>query len=337
MAECVSKLGTKPYMISALGFDMAGNLLLEHWKYSGLSIQGIRRCDNIETPVVFNIFDSRGELAAGVASVESIEKFLTPEWIRQFECNIRSAPIMMIDANLYPSSLEASCQMAAEHDIPVWFEPVSVSKSRRVASVAKYITFVSPNEDELIAMANSLSSTESFSPIKISNTETTETLFQILKPSISVLLENGIKVVAVTLGPQGVFLCSKSWPSFKKVRLNRKNPYGFSSKLYKNVASACPKDQFFSGPNTVPFAVHFPAIPASVVRLTGAGDCFVGGTLASICAGLNIFQSVAVGIASAKCSVEDESNVPSDFCLTKITDDARSAYFGAPTAIVLLD
>lgn len=28
VAECVSKLGTKPYMISAVGLDMAGNTLM---------------------------------------------------------------------------------------------------------------------------------------------------------------------------------------------------------------------------------------------------------------------------------------------------------------------
>lgn len=36
----MSKLGAKPYMISALGLDMAGNILLEHWKSAGLSIEG---------------------------------------------------------------------------------------------------------------------------------------------------------------------------------------------------------------------------------------------------------------------------------------------------------
>jgi len=28
VAECMSKLGAKPYMISALGFDMAGKILI---------------------------------------------------------------------------------------------------------------------------------------------------------------------------------------------------------------------------------------------------------------------------------------------------------------------
>ena len=42
------------------------------------------------------------------------------------------------------------------------------------------------------------------------------------------------------------------------------------------------------------------------VRLTGAGDCLVGGKLASICAGLNFMQSVAFGIAAARAAVEAE-------------------------------
>lgn len=89
------------------------------------------------TAVVCSIFDNSGEVVAGVASVEVIEKFLTPEWINLFKYNICSAPVLMVDANLSPHALEASCKMAAESGIPVWFEPVSVAKSRRVASVVK--------------------------------------------------------------------------------------------------------------------------------------------------------------------------------------------------------
>ena len=65
-------------------------------------------------------------------------------------------------------------------------------------------------------------------------------------------------------------------------------------------------------------AVHFPALPASVVRLTGAGDCLVGGMLASICVGLNLMPSVAVGIAAAKAAVEAETSVPNAFSLASI-------------------
>ena len=65
-------------------------------------------------------------------------------------------------------------------------------------------------------------------------------------------------------------------------------------------------------------AVYFPALPTSFVRLTRAGDYLVGGMLASICPGLNLMQSVAVGIAAAKAAVEAETSVPTAFSLASI-------------------
>ncbi|XP_020426014.1 uncharacterized protein LOC18766349 isoform X2 [Prunus persica] len=328
VAECISKLGAKPFMISALGLDMPGNLLLEHWKSSGLSTEGIWKHQNIETPVVCNVLDVSGELAAAVASVEAIEKFLTPEWIQQFKYNIRSAPVLMIDANLNLSALKASCQLAAECKIPVWFEPVSVVKSRRISSVVKYVTFASPNEDELVAMANNLSGGNVYCPIERNNSRkkcSTETLFHMLKSAVWVLLEKGIKIVVVTVGSDGVFLCSRGGPSLKQ--------YASNGELFNTVTASCPSNLFSSPPDSERssflFAVHFPALPASVVRLTGAGDCLVGGTIASICAGLDVMQSLAVGIAASKAAVEAETNVPSVFNLAAIADDARSVYSAA--------
>ncbi|KAM1006322.1 hypothetical protein ACFX14_003160 [Malus domestica] len=336
VAECMSKLGAKPFMISALGLDMAGNLLLEHWKSSGLSMEGILKHQNVETPVVCNILDVHGEVAAGVASVEALEKFLTSEWIQQFKYSICSAPMLMIDANLNLSALKASCQLAAESKIPVWFEPVSVAKSRRINSISKYVSFASPNEDELVAMANALSGGNVFSPIERDSSRnqcSTETLFHMLKPAIWVLLEKGIKIVVVTVGSNGVFLCSKGGPSFMRTVCKGNKPYVSNAELFNTVTASCPSNTFSnpsdSDKSSFLFAVHFPALPASVVRLTGAGDCLVGGTVASICAGLDVMQSLAVGIAASKAAVEAEANVPRVLNLVAIADDAKLVYSAA--------
>ncbi|KAK4340319.1 hypothetical protein RND71_041781 [Anisodus tanguticus] len=334
VADCISKLEARPFMISAIGFDMAGNMLLEHWESAGLSIEGIQRHQNIETAVVCHIFDEKGEVAAGVAHIESIEKFLTPRWIEKFKCKISSTPILMVDANLNSSSLEASCQLAAQFNTPVWFEPVSVAKSRRVASIVQYITFASPNEDELVAMANAISGRDIFQPIRHSSTKLSkESFFQMLKPAMWVLLDKGVGIVVVTLGSEGVLLCSKAKSNLQKLAFKgNQRPY-FNKQLYEAVNAVCPRDQLYGASNfgriSNPFAVHFPALPASVVRLTGAGDCLVGGMIASLCAGLDVMQSVAVGIAAAKVVVEVESNVPDEYCLAKLADDARSVYSGA--------
>ncbi|KAI9122715.1 hypothetical protein K1719_006555 [Acacia pycnantha] len=333
IAECMSKLGAKPDMISAVGLDMAGNLLLEQWKSAGLSTEGILKDSNIETPVVCNIFDVNGEVAAGVASVEAIEKYLTPDWILHFKSTIHHAPLLLVDANLNLPSLQASCKIAADSECPVWFEPVSVTKSKRITSIVKHVTYTSPNEDELIAMANALLGADAFHPLKANHNLSALSLFHMLKPAIWVLLEKGIKVVVLTLGSKGLILCSKGGPGPIRSRLKKTTQSGSGEKLYETIMQKCPPNRCFgvSDPDKSSHlsAVHFPSLPASVVRLTGAGDCLVGGTLTSLCAGLDIMQSVSVGIAVAKAAVEAEANVPSVISLDAVAYDAKTVYSGA--------
>ncbi|KAJ9128908.1 hypothetical protein P3X46_034349 [Hevea brasiliensis] len=196
------------------------------------------------------------------------KKFVTPEWILQSKCNISSVSVLLVDANLISPALEAACQVAIKYNIPVRFEPVLVAKSTRITTVVNNVTSASPNEDELIVMANALSCGNMFHPIEKDNSKnrSTESSFQILKSAILVLLEKGIKVVVVTLAAYGV-------------NLERTKKYGISRWLYDIVASSCPSSKFLGAMQAQGsshlFAVHFPALPSSVVRLTGAGDCLV--------------------------------------------------------------
>ncbi|MBA0814950.1 hypothetical protein Gohar_020741, partial [Gossypium harknessii] len=88
-----------------------------------------------------------------------------------------------------------------------------------------------------------------------------------LKPAIWLLLEKGVKILVLTIGSDG---------------------------LFENMTSSCPSNLYSDSkvlersPNFL--AVHFPALPASVVRLTGAGDCLVGGMIASLSTGLDVMQ-----------------------------------------------
>ncbi|KAK3420824.1 hypothetical protein EUGRSUZ_G01900 [Eucalyptus grandis] len=332
----MSKLGGKPFFISAVGLDMAGNHLLEHWRSTGRPIEGILQTQDITTAVVCCVLDPNGEVAAGVASFESIEKFLTAEWIQQFRYEISSAPVVMVDANLNDHALEASCRLAAGDNIPLWFEPVSVAKSKKIASIVKYVTYVSPNEDELFAMADALSPGKLCGLSERYRSEKNclaESHINMLKPAIVLLLENGIKIVVVTIGARGVFLCSKEGSILTRAVVEKPQCLGISSELHKLISSDCPSQKFhdakhIEGTSRL-FALHLPGLPASVKKLTGAGDCLVGATLASICEGLNIIQAISVGIAAAKATVEADSNVPLTFDLVGVADDARSVYSAA--------
>ncbi|XP_042427941.1 uncharacterized protein LOC122015230 isoform X6 [Zingiber officinale] len=329
IAECMCKLGARPFMISVVGLDMAGEMLLRYWKSAGLSTEGILQEKSIATPVVTNIFDSYGELAAGVASVDAVEKFLTPYFVQQFQSYICSAPVLLLDANLHPQSLEFACRIAAGSGIPVWFEPVSVKKSTRISSIVNYITYASPNEIELIAMANSLLPEKEFKfqlDPNGSKMHSVESLFQMLKPAISFVLCKGIKCLVVTLGQAGVFLCFRDWPQCKIQDLKSSKLASFSSMPHAIVDE---------GQLGVEFqAYHFPALNSSVVNPTGAGDCLVAGVIASICSGLDLMRSVAIGIAVAKAAVESKTNVPAEFNMKDLAGEAESILSGVKHLLV---
>ncbi|KAM3402316.1 hypothetical protein ACQJBY_006306 [Aegilops geniculata] len=290
---------------------------------------------DVTTPVVSNVFDGNGELFAGVASVQAVETFLTPSWIYQFYHRISTAPLLMLDANLSPESLQAACKIAYESGVPVLFEPVSVVKSSRIAPIAQHITCTSPNEIELIAMANALSTPGKYNFVKLeqcsNKAESVDYLFEMLSPAMFFLLEKGIKLLLVTLGSNGVFICCREHVNFMKDQ-KRCKVTPFSTQLLEKLEgcslSSMPVNLSREGSSRT-CVFHLPATSASVVSLTGAGDCLVGGFLSSLCGGLDIMQSVAVGIAVAKASVESEANIPANFSAASIADEARRTLLSA--------
>ncbi|XP_051209016.1 pseudouridine kinase isoform X3 [Lolium perenne] len=225
--------------------------------------------------------------------------------------------------------------VAYESGVPVLFEPVSVVKSSRIAPIAEHITCTSPNEIELVAMANALSTPGKYKFVKLdqcnNNMEAVDYLFEMLSPAMFFLLEKGIKLLLVTLGSNGVFICCKEHVNIVKDQ-QKCNMTTFSSQLLEKLegcfAPSMPVNLSGEGSSRT-CVFHLPATSASVISLTGAGDCLIGGVLSSLCGGLNIMQSVAVGIATAKASVESEANIPANFSAASIADEARRTLLSA--------
>jgi hypothetical protein len=74
-------------------------------------------------------------------------------WIRKFEGDISAAPLVLVDANLDAASVALVAEMASGAGVPVWFEPVSVTKAVRGACCLRHLAIVSPNQAELRAMS----------------------------------------------------------------------------------------------------------------------------------------------------------------------------------------
>lgn len=173
-------------------------------------------------------------------------------------------------------------------------------------------------------MANALSPSVKYNLRKLDQckdkAEAVKYLFEMLSPAMFFLLEKGMKLLIVTLGTNGVFICCKTHTNFMNDQ-RKCQQMPFSTQLLERLdgcfSSNTPLNFRKSTSGTCVF--HLPAMPASVVSLVGAGDCLIGGVLSALCGGLDFMRSVAVGVAIAKASVESEANIPDSFSAASVS------------------
>ena len=164
------------------------------------------------------------------------------------------------------------------------------------------LTYVSPNEAEVVAMAMGAD----YNPIDVLNQTNVNndphSLIHCLEPYILKLLQRGIIYVVLTLGEHGVVLCSK-----KQCHIDSEGEKMRGDAIQSN--NLC--------------YLHFTALQASIVSLSGAGDCFVAGTLTALSLHKRMASSVAFGIAVARQTIQSELNVPSELLRQ---EDLRGKY-----------
>ena len=322
-----------PFLLSAVGDDLAGGALLEAWRKLGrVSAAGVRVNAGATTPTVAAVLDAGGEVAAAVADCDTVEASLDAPWIQAHAARIATARVVVLDGNCAPAALAAAVAAARapndssssprreeKHASPlVWFEPVSVAKAVRVieAGVAREVDVVSPNLAELRAMAraarrasgrNKRAETENESPEPPPAAAAADAV-ALARDDVDALLDAGIGNVVLTLGALGVALCRREGDE---------------------------REKRASGSERAPFAcTHVPALPpnAGVRSLVGAGDALVAGSAAALAAGHDLAYAVAFGAAAARRAVETDANVPSSgVSFAALAADARDAAAAATT------
>lgn len=70
---------------------------------------------------------------------------------------------------------------------------------------------------------------------------------------------------------------------------------------------------------------HFKALSASVLNVSGAGDCLVAGSLAGLLDGKPAEYAIKVGLAAACRAVESSYNVPKKMTFLSVAHEARRA------------
>ena len=100
-----------PFLLSAVGDDLAGVALLEAWRKLGrVSTAGVRVRAGAATPAVAAVLDAGGEVAAAVADCDTVETSLDVSWIQAHAARIAAARVVVLDGNCAPAARKPSRQ-----------------------------------------------------------------------------------------------------------------------------------------------------------------------------------------------------------------------------------
>ncbi len=152
------------------------------------------------------------------------------------------------------------------------------TQSQYTPQSLRHVTFISPNIDELLALADTVRLQQDL-PILPHPDITPATPWTItlpaLLPFLNILLETGLRYVVLTLGAQGAALACR-------------HPTQHTTAVF-----------------------HLDALPVNtVINTSGAGDCLVAATVAALIRGLDPVEALAHGVAAGHVAVQTPHNVP---------------------------
>lgn len=274
IADCLSRLGHKPLFISAIGKDSHSDAVLNYCKHMDTS--AVARLQDQRTATYCAFITESGELSLGLGDMD-IHQQIQEQYVSQFEDQLASASLVVLDGNIPVSTIDYVCRIAKKHAVAVWFEPTDADKACKpfLSESWKALSYTSPNLAELCTMNHTLGL-----PIP---TELPRSLEDVLGcvPALSRPLLEHLNCVVVTLGALGVMVCGEHDAGTVNLQLQKRQK-----------GHLC--------------ALHYPALAMSskeTVNVSGAGDSFAGAMMVGILQGLETDSCVRMGLLAARTSL----------------------------------
>ncbi|MGL4175121.1 MAG: carbohydrate kinase family protein [Dermatophilaceae bacterium] len=153
VAENLGRLGTPVTLLTAVGEDPAGDLVLARTAEAGVDCRRVIRTPHA-TGSYTAVLDDTGDLVLAVADLRATDE-LRPADLDALPALLDGAGALVVDANLDVEVVSWALDAAATAGVPVVLEPVSVSKAARLAPALRPerpVHTVTPNADELAAL-----------------------------------------------------------------------------------------------------------------------------------------------------------------------------------------
>jgi pseudouridine kinase len=189
IAHNISLLGMDARMLSAIGNDLYGEKIAATCTASGLDFSRVLTVPGASTSTYLYLSGPDGDMALAVNDME-ITKEITPEYLEKNLTLLNGAQLVVVDANIPAESIAF---LAEQVQVPIFADPVSVTKAEKFRPVLGKLHTLKPNKLEA----------ELLSGIPIHTDED-------LVTATKALLSTGLHRVFISLGTEGVWAADQN-------------------------------------------------------------------------------------------------------------------------------
>lgn len=185
VAENLARLGHRVRLLSAVGDDAHGHVLLERTRACGVEVADCRLPGGAPTSTYVALHGPDGEMAAAVNDMQILEQ-ITPDRLAPHAAAVRAAAALLLDCNLPGPAL--AWLFGQARDTPVFVDPVSAAKCRRLLPWLDRVHTLKANRIEVQALCGQPARDEAE-----------------IAAAARWLHERGVRNVVLSLGQQGVY------------------------------------------------------------------------------------------------------------------------------------
>lgn len=187
IAQNLTRLDVPTYLIGVYGDDYFGKILSDDCKNHHIQLDYAECIPKAKSSIYLYVTDNQGDMVTAVNDMK-ITEYMTPEFFEKRIDFINRASICVIDGNIPKESIE---WIVSHCSVPIFVDPVSVTKVDRFENVLSKIDTFKPNELEAGFLTG----------IDIVDDETA-------KEAAKLLNQKGVKNVFISMGSKGI-LCSR--------------------------------------------------------------------------------------------------------------------------------
>lgn len=149
IAHNLSLLGIHVKLLTALGTDMNALRVEAGCAESGVDIRHVRKVQGENTSTYLFISDTNGNAVLGISDMKICD-FITPDYLEEKLDILRGAKAVVVEANIPEESI---AYITGHVRVPIFADPVSVPKSKRLAPYLRHFYAMKPNAAEAAAMS----------------------------------------------------------------------------------------------------------------------------------------------------------------------------------------